>query len=366
MNRYAFYVLWSNILTVGSLFSVAYLIENRFNGSILAIALCTIPGSIYLVTLIKSLRYFPKQGLPEIFRMFMHAWGRVPLLIFFSFMIISKGCLMIGYTASVINQYLLPEISPITFIAFFFLAAAWGATRSSKTILSTLELVIILTTPFIYFVSIKSIFSHGFEWNAVRAMSDYIFILPKWHAITTANIIFSGFMGLTIFNRTIPSRINGKFYALILFLSLHFVCILFMISIGYHGTIGVGNYINPGLSAIDDMYIELGLFQRGLLLYLLTLILLFIMYATITFHVGIELVKGCFSMDTQNKPHKERLVSWVTITLYAILTMLFYYFFSIKEIYNYTITWLNVRFFTELLMVVILVVLAGMKRRRSL
>ncbi|KRF42997.1 hypothetical protein [Paenibacillus sp. Soil787] len=366
MNRYAFYVIWCNTLTIHVLFVVPYLLEIRFSGSIMAVALCTIPGSIFLVSIIKSLGYFPNQGLPEIFRMFMPAWARVPFLLFFSVMIVAKACLILGYAAFVINQYLLPQTSSFPFIAFFFLAVAWGATRSSKTVLSTLELVILMTTPFIYFVFTKSIFSRGFEWNAIKAMYDYAFVLPKWQDVTIANTVFSGFVVLTIFNRMIPSKINGKFYALILIVSLHLIFIQFMIPIGFHGTSGVGNFLNPTLTAIDAMSLELGIFERGLLLYLLAFLFLNVMEATITLHVGVELLKGCFSMESLNKPRKNQLISWITISLYAVLTMLIFYFFTIKEILRYAINFLELRFYTELLLVVLVAVFARMKRRRSI
>lgn len=100
MNRYVFYVLWCDGITITGLLLYTLLLNERFNGSMLAIVISAVSGMIFLVTMTKSLGYFPRKGLPEIFRMFLPAGARISLLIFFSIMTITKGCIMIGYAST--------------------------------------------------------------------------------------------------------------------------------------------------------------------------------------------------------------------------------------------------------------------------
>jgi hypothetical protein len=338
-------------------------LDERFNGSMMAIMISAVIGMILLVTMTKSLGHFPKQGLPEIFRMFLPAGARVPLLIFFSIMIITKGCFMIGYASSFFNLYL-TDVKTITISGFMFLTVSWGATRSSKTILSTLELVLFICIPIIYYILTKAIFSQAIEWNSIKAMTDYAFTWPRWETITAANSLFSGFVGLVVFNRVISSKLKWKFTPIILMVNLHILVSGLLISIGIHGSYGVGNYISPTYSALDSIGILSGLFSRTIMPYFLILLFLLSMYAALTIHVGLELLKGCFSMRFQNNPRKEHLFSWTICCLFTIVTMIYFNTFTLKQIKYHTVNWLELRFYTEFLMVALVALFAVMKWKR--
>lgn len=363
MNRYVFYILWCDGIIISSLLLYNLLLNERFNGSMMAIVISAVSGMIFLVTMTKSLEHFPKQGLPEIFRMFLPAGARVSLLIFFSIMTITKGCIMIGYASSFFNLYL-SDLRTITVIAFMFLTVSWGATRSSKTILSTLELVLFICIPIMYFILTKAVFSQGIEWNSIKAMDDYALSWPKWETITAANSLFSGFVGLIVFNRVVPSKIKWKFAPIILIVNLHILVTGLLISIGIHGTYGVGNYISPMYSALDSIGNISGLFSRTIMPYFLIVLFLLLMYAAVTIHVGLELLKGCFSLKFQNNPRKEQLFSWTICCLFTVVTMIYFNTFTLKQIKYHTVNWLELRFYTEFLMVALVALFAVMKWRR--
>ncbi|MBA3921810.1 MAG: GerAB/ArcD/ProY family transporter, partial [Nostocaceae cyanobacterium] len=211
MNRYVFYTIWCNLLTIGFLFVNRLLLDDRFNGSITAILLSTIVGSLFLIFFSKALEQFPKQGLPEIFNLFFPKWVTIPLIFFFSIMIITEGCIILGVISLIITRFLLPNLASSGILVLFFLAIGWGASRSSKTVLSALELILIITTPLLYFIFIKGMFNPVLEWNAVKVMKNYIWMVPKWRSIAEASNTFSEFIALTIFNRIVPSKIKGWF-----------------------------------------------------------------------------------------------------------------------------------------------------------
>ncbi len=364
MNRYVFYVLWCDGITITGLLLYTLLLNERFNGSMLAIVISAVSGMIFLVTMTKSLGYFPRKGLPEIFRMFLPAGARISLLIFFSIMTITKGCIMIGYASFFFNLYL-TDVNTITIMLFIFLAVSWGATRSSKTILSTLEIVLFICIPLMYYAFTKAIFSQGIEWNSIKAMADYAFIWPKWGTITAANSVFSGFVGLIVFNRVVPSKIKWKFTPIVLIVNLHILVTGLIISIGIHGTYGVGNYIAPTYSALDSIGMMSGLFSRTIMPYFLIVLFLLLVYASVTIHVGLELLKGCFSMKFQNNLRKEQLLSWAICCLFTIVTVIYFSTFTLKQIINHTVNWLELRFYTEFLMVALVALFALMKWKRK-
>lgn len=366
MNRYAFYLFWTDILIMGTTFLSNLLIADRFTGGIMAVLLCAIPGMIFVITLSKSMGYFPKQGLPEIFSAFLPSWVRVPLLIFFSIMIITKGCLILGLTAFFLNRFLLPQNPTTYLVVVLFLASAWGATRSSKTVLTVIEIVLCLAIPLNYYVIIKTLFDKGIEWNAVKEMTDYILILPSFTSLAIANSIFSGFVGLIVFNRIVPSKINWKFAILIIALSLQTLVFGFIVPVGMLGTYGAGNYANPFFSALDSMGLGFGLFERAITFILLSLLLGWLTYAMVTFHVGVELLKGCFSLRLMKSSRREGFLSWPVLIFFSVSTLICFYILNEKQIYFMIIKWLEVRFFTELLLVALVAWLALLKRRNSL
>ncbi|QGQ94573.1 hypothetical protein EHS13_06575 [Paenibacillus psychroresistens] len=364
MNRYVFYILWESILTIGLLFVNRHLLDDRFNGSIAAMLISAVIGTLFLIIFSKSLERFPNQGLPEILAQYFPKWISACLLCIFSILLLSEGCLILGGLSAIINRFLLPNLQLTSIFVLFFLVVAWGASRSSKTVLSTLEITLVICTPVFYFLFFKLLFSPGVEWNAIKEMRDYVFIAPKWSNITEASSTFSGFVGLTIFNRTIPSKMKGWFIALVILLGLHTLAMNFFMPIGFLGTMGVEDFVNPGISTIDSIRFELGLFERAIFVFLLVFLMFALMYSMITMHVGIELLQGCFSQKMLSSNRKAQIFKWVVLSFIAILTGLYFYIFTEKSIMEKSIYWLEFRFVTEFLLVATVSFLAFRKGRR--
>jgi hypothetical protein len=354
------------MMYVGSLFVGSFLIAERFDGAILSILLSVIPGLILLVAYSKSLSKFPKQGLPEILKPLLMKWFRVPLLFLFTLLLLSESYMILGDISNFVERTFSNNYPKGGIIFLFFMATAWGATRSSKTVLSITEIFILTLFPLAMYIIIKPWFTVEIQWNSILAMKDYALVSPQWELIAASSSMFSGFVCWSIYNRVVSTQINWKFVILIGLTSLYILVSVFLIPIGVFGTEGVSNFIHPIFSAIDSIDLGSGIFERTLILYMLQSLLLLIVYAMNLMHVGLEMLKDCVPNKWVTTAKSSQILLWSVLVCCAWITFLYFDFFTEKENREVKIVLYQIRFAAHILLVSLLVWAATFRMRMKL
>lgn len=343
-----------------------FLIEDRFKGAIMALILGGAIGSLLAYLFSAAIRKFPGMGLPEILRESLPAWIRIPVLLYFALFWFNLGLAISNIISIIIARFFNPSINLTFLVVFFVLICIWAATRPTRTLLFGQEIAMVLTLPLLIFMLAKAYGNPLLDWDAIRTVANYAGHPPSLTALSSASIILIGYLNFCIFNRNFKQDEKFRYRWILPIMGYLTLATTFFIPIGFHGTVGVGNYIHVWVSTADSLRMKFGFFERVVYLFVLTYILLSFVFVSVVWHIAAESFKGCFSSKKPNLDRVETpVLSWCLCGIFGLLTVV--YQMTVKEktetvIAGYLV---NIRFWSEVWLVVLLCVVAARKRKRE-
>lgn len=343
------------------------LIEDRFNGSIMSLLVSIPIGTLLAYLFTKGISRFQRKGLPEILNEHMSVFIRGPYLVFLAIMWMASGSMaLISYTY-IIKFYLNPEMSSIIIIGFLALVVSFGAMRKTSSILYLTEIILVLVSPFILYIICKTVGSEFFRTVHIYRALHYTWQMPTYSSISAATYVFIGYINLVIMNQYIDSKKVLKYFWTLPFLAAGILITSFFIPIGFLGVHTVGDFIFPWMITADSLRMQYGFIERATFLLLFIYLQLVILFGIVTWHVGIELLKGAFTSQ-RKKVHKLPLSSSPLMTLillvFSILTIVLEESTNQIEFFEIVKVWLNFRFAAEI-MLVLLIFLFSLRKRSA-
>ncbi|MCD9022755.1 hypothetical protein [Cohnella silvisoli] len=368
MARYFYYhVIYVGMINV-MLFVPWTLIQHRFNGAVSGMAIAIVFGTLISYLTISFILRFPGMGFAEIIRTYFSHGVTVVILILAAFIWFMAGMLVIYSYSATIQQFFNPDMNPYLFMLLMTLAGVWGASRCSRSVQFAHEIMMLLCTPLILMILFKAIFSPWLDWDAIRVTSGYIRTAPSFVSLCAATFVFAGYNTLGIFNRLLPAGAKIKYRWIIPLFCSFFLLVSFFIPIGFHGTVGVADYLYIWSITADSMIMEYGFVYRVLYIFLLLYTALSLMFAMNTWHTAMEFLKAC---HPKHKPKTEQFpapaVNWWINLAFAILT--FVYAFWTNEQRNQWVNqyWLITRTFVDITTTVLLgwIVFRGSRKKKK-
>lgn len=312
-------------------------------------------GSLLIYMFYKGMLNFPGMGITDIFKQYIPGFIRIPSLIFLGMMWFTAGSIVLVAISHITIRFLNPNVSLQTMVLCFVLVGCWTATFSSLAILSGLEIILLVALPVQAFIIYKAYITQSFEWDAVRSMSEYSFGIPSWGTLAAATFIFSGYISFSLFNKFFEPKKKLRYFWIIPIAGIIFCFNTFFIPIGIHGTQAVNEYLEVWLDTADSLRMKYGIIERVLFLYLFLYIGLALIFITMCWHLGTELVTSVFSRQPV-------FLKWWIVGIIGAATILYTYFFDQKQIYHYAQHWLNLRFGVELLLAIVIFALGWRKK----
>lgn len=331
------------------------LIEARYHGAITAIIIAIPLGSLLAFLFYRGMRSFPGLGIPEIFKQYLPAYLRFPILVFLGIMWFAAGSIVVVAFSHITLRFLNPNASLTNMVLCFVLVGCWTATFSSSAILFGLEIILLIALPIQGFIIYKAFQNEAFDWNAVLAMSEYVLVIPSWDTLSAATYLFTGYISISLFNRLFEWKKQLHYFWIIPIAGIIISFNTFFIPIGILGTLAVDDYLDIWVNTSDSLRMQYGLIERVLFLYLFLYIGLSLIFITTCWHVGTELVKSVF-------PKQPKFLKWVIVGTVGAGTLLYSHFFNEKQLYHYAQQWFNLRFAVELLLVTIVFILGRRKK----
>lgn len=274
------------------LFVPQILIEQRTSGAVASLLISPIISAVFIYMFTSALKRFPGKGIPEILSMFMPKWIVSPIMLFYAVMWwFSTTSVVVAY-AVLINRFFNPDSKTTIILLFLTLAAAYGASRSTLTVMLILEISIIINTPIILFILFKMVQNPQLNMDAIRIIASYVNEMPTITTISAATFIFTGYINLSLFNRLMPPNFRIKHRWMYPLLGFFILLITFFIPIGFHGTEGVDNYIYLWTVTADSITMQYGFIERVLFLFLIVFLNLTLVYTMIGLHVAMDFVKS--------------------------------------------------------------------------
>lgn len=319
MNRYFYYLIIVNMITNVLTFIPRILLNERLSGSLIAIPIGTIIGTVLLYLFIKQISQFPEMGLPEILEKYLSKWFKNIYIFFNGLMWFHAGLFTLLSFITITKVFISPDMSGYLITSMFLLLLCFSILMPTKKVLYATELLILLNLPFILIILIKAIFNDYFSWDSVRIFFTHYREVPTWSAISAATFIYFGFANLVIFNREFQ-KISLKWVWLIMLFGLQVLLVTMLGPIGFHGAVkGVDSYVFPWVRTADSMRMELGFVERVIYIFLLLHINISLVSITIHWHVSIELFKSIFP---KVKIKGKYVTGYIVSAIFAVLTLI--------------------------------------------
>jgi hypothetical protein len=342
------------------------LLEDRFKGAVMALILGGAIGSLSAFLFSAAIRKFPGMGLPEIFRESLPAWIWKPVLLYFVLYWFSLGTMFTNNIAIIIVRFFNPEIKLTYLVIFFALICIWAATRPTRSVLFGQETAMVLALPTLIFIFSKAYSSKLLDWDAIRTVANYVGHPPSLTALSSASIVLIGYLNFCIFNRNFKQEEKFRYRWILPIMSYLTLATTFFIPIGLHGTNGVDNYIHIWVATADSLRMKYGFFERVVFFFVMAYILLSFVYVSVVWHVGAELFKGLFSSNKPNLDLVETPVfSWCTCGVFGLLAVVYQIMVKEKMQSVFAGYFLNIRFWSEVGLVILLCFAAVRKRKKG-
>ncbi|TLS48807.1 hypothetical protein FE782_28525 [Paenibacillus antri] len=355
MNRYFYYPILVCMLINTIIYVPELLIKSRFEGAITAMLIAIPLGSFLAYLFSRGMNRFPGLGISEIFEQHMPKFIRLPIIVFLGLLWFAAGSIALVAISLIAIRFINPDVSVTVLLFVFITVGCWAATRSSLAILYILEIGLLMSTPIIALIWFKAFQNEMFDWNAVFAMSDYVFGLPSWSTFFTATDLFTGYISLVVFNRFIKA---GKKITHLWILPVAGTIVfftIFFIPIGIHGTQAVDHYVNVWVSTADSLRLKYGFIERVGFLYSYVYIGLSLLFIATSWHVGTELMRSVFRKQSD-------LLKWVIAGTIGVGTFLYGIYSNEKQLIHFAQQWFGILFVVELLLVALVVFLSRRNR----
>ncbi|WP_409288297.1 GerAB/ArcD/ProY family transporter [Peribacillus sp. SCS-37] len=362
MARYFYMIVFLNML-VHIIFNVPQiLIQNRFNGAVISMAISILIGTILSYIFIKAMSKYPYNGLPEIFMDLLPAYIRIPFLLFLSLMWIAAGSLAIGSFAYLVKLYLNPEMDLKIILGFLVLVLIYGSTRSTQSIIYKIGFTVLTASPFIAYIIYKAVTSDYFYPVHIKRVLQYSWEMPNYSSVAAASYMFTGYINLVIMNRNIQAKRILKHFWIIPVLGTLILGFTYLIPFGFLGIKSIGDFVFPWMVTVDTLRMEYGFIERTSFLLVMIFMLLSILFGIITWNVGLELMKGAFGIE--DRKTGKRLFTLIFLGIVGFLTVYFQVTINQRSFFEAVKIWFNLRLPVEILLV-LAVSLLPLRRKQA-
>ncbi|WP_205651011.1 hypothetical protein [Ectobacillus funiculus] len=178
-------------------------------------------------------------------------------------------------------------------VSIFLCFVSFGILMSSKSVLYTVEAILVFNIPLVLLIMIKVYTSEGMEWDYVKESVMYIYHTPSYSAFSTALFLFMGSVNLIIFNRVFPKkqRITWLQVGLIFLVVAGSAATTYFAPAGYHGFEHVDTLVHPWTATSDSIRLKFGFIERVLFIFLTLYLAVAFLNIVIHWHVMMEVLK---------------------------------------------------------------------------
>jgi hypothetical protein len=368
MPRYTYYhVLYVGMINI-MMFVPTLLINDRFNGAVSGMLIAMVIGTILSLGTMACFERFPGLGLPEICDLYLPK--RLTQLIILStglFIWLPGGMIVIYAYSETVRMFFYPDMNKYLNLMLMVSAAIWASSRSTRTVQFIHEIMVILSSPLLILFLFKAIFNKNISWDAMRYVAGYIDTPPSFIVIAASTFVFSGYISLIIFNRLHTEGFSFKFRWVVPLFGVFFLSVTFFVPIGFHGTVGVEDYVYIWSMTADSIITEYGFINRVLFVFLLLFTGLSLLFVMNTWHITIMMIRYTLhrTIAVEEDPAPPINI-WIALVI-GCCSFLFMRLVNMDMSQIVSEIWLVSRFFVEItLLFLMLYFIWRKKKERSL
>lgn len=360
-KRFIYVMLILNMLTNIVAYVPMILIENRSNGSVLAMVVSLPIGIIIIYLFTKYMSKFPYMGLPEILGKYTPKWFRLFFLLIQGVLWYVAGLVTLVAFTNISKQYINPDMDELLIMLTFLIVIVFGSTLPSKKVLYATEIILLLNLPFIAFIIFKSYFNDDLMWDSVRIAVTHFQKIPSFESISSATFVYTGYTNLVIFNR-LYKDVRVKYLWPIALLGFFTLITTFIIPIGLNGFDGAESFTFPWIATTEAIRIELGFIERISFLFLGLYINVSLASVILHWHVGLEQLKAVLPSI---KFKKIDIKPFVLIGVFIVLALVVQLFFEEKTVGEIAKVWMMLLLPAQIAGLILLKLLSKRKEKLS-
>ncbi|MEK8132031.1 hypothetical protein WMW72_29390 [Paenibacillus filicis] len=351
-----------NMLVQVVVFVPTMLINERFEGSVMAIFAGVLVGTVLLVLFVRSIGAFPGQTLPDILAA-TSRWFHLPFLALLCVTWFSAGLISLLSINNMAIRFINVSFQGPAMILVFSIFILWIMLfLGTPQILALVSVVLILNLPLIGIIFYQATRNEYIMWSSVLEVGTYWAILPSYKAITASSFMFTGYTNLVVFNKLIHKPVAlGKLWIVPIIALLNLLTSV-AVPIGLHGADGVNDYMFPWVVTADSLQIQYGPIERLISVFLLLYVSISTISILIHWHVCHQLFLSMFKPNPR-KPRKQTYLTYGLLLSFLVTTYLVEKNTREYEIFRFAEHWMMLRLPAEILLVMTLVFMA--RRRKA-
>lgn len=362
MNKYFYYNYFTVAFTNLLVFVPYVLIQNRYNGSVLALLIGFIIGMLLLYLFTSVTSKYPNKDVIQIMSEAKQNWFIYIFVSLKTIISIISSILVVGGYAVIVSRYLNPDTDLKMVIILVLLATGYAATRNLLSVAYLIEFMMIITIPFIVFIMYKTFTNPIFTWDSVRAVAQHYQKIPNLLTIASATFFFSGFSHLTLFvnQKNKPLKFKNSWLAPIITFVIALITII--VPIGMLGTETSAQYLFVWTVAADATEIPYGFIERLMFVFIIVLLSIAITYTVSTLSQVIDASKQTLLLFSKKMTPKR--VNRLPIYIYSVLAIVIFIcvLFNNDFLFEIVAKWyLIIHFLAELLFTTLLFIIMKWK-----
>ncbi|TSI05116.1 GerAB/ArcD/ProY family transporter [Lysinibacillus sp. BW-2-10] len=299
MSRFYYYLILVNMVSNIIASVPVILLYFHKEGAISSMILSVVVGTIIITVYTRFFNNFPGMTLPELLQKTTAKWFYNPFIFLLGILWFIAGMITLITFSFLLIRYLTPE-TPITQISLVLtISVIFGCLMKTNRVLYTIEIILILTFPLIFYIYLAAYSSKNLRWDFVRDAVLYFNQLPSFYAFSASFFLFLGVANIFIFNRffTVKQKFGLKQIIFIVVTSTFALSTTYFIPIGFNGFEHIKDFIYPWISTSDSIRMKYFIIERVLFIFLLFYLGIAFLSILIHWHVSIEFFKFVFHLE---------------------------------------------------------------------
>ncbi|USK60431.1 GerAB/ArcD/ProY family transporter [Peribacillus asahii] len=345
MSRYFFYLVFVNMVANVVASVPRILMGYRTEGAIISIIVSFCSGLIFCYIVTRFFNSFPGKGLPELTKKYLPRWISFIIVFTFAFTWYIAGLITLITFSFLLKRFLTPDMPLLLITSIFLLFLSYGILMNSKSVLYTIEFVLLCCLPVIFIITLKAYTTSALKWDFIRESFMYIHHPPSFTAIAASTYLLLGGFNLIIFNRLFKEKqqINWKNMIFIGFTGGSILVTTYFIPIGVLGFDAVGGIVYPWIITSDALRLEFFIIDRVLYIFLLLYLAISFVSVLIHWHVALELLKSIMWFK-HIKWKKQNLTPYLFTGLFCLGSLKAVTYLTEYQLLEYTGYFLNYLF----------------------
>ncbi|MBO0993910.1 GerAB/ArcD/ProY family transporter [Bacillus sp. SD088] len=338
MNRYYYYLIFVNLVanmisTVPRIFFI-----HKTSGTLSSLLLAIPVGLVSVYLFIGFFNFFQGKDLSELLKKYFSKWFYLPVLSLLAINWFAAGLITLINFTFMIKRFLTPDMSLLFIASLFLIFISYGVLMKTKSVLYTIETVLIFSIPLITFIFIKAYSSPNFIWDFVKVAVMYSNHWPSYSSFSAALYCFLGIANLIVFNRAFPKikfQLSWKSMLFIGIVGGIIVISSYILPIGLNGFEKIENLVYPAITTSDTLRMKFGVIERVLFLFFMFFLALTFISLLIHWHVAVELCKNILWLENF-KWKKTNLTPFIIIGIFWAVTLFLTFYLNEYTLLVYT------------------------------